>query len=781
MPDEAQLKRAKVERRTAKAAFTRAMKALEHVIANNRPREEITAILNKLQGAFDNLVGKHAGFASLVEDDEECDREEKWLAECQDVFMETETRAKICIDKMTENTLTGNKDEELERPSESLEIPHSIKDQQYCGFKLEKPKLPTFSGDVREYAIFRSNFKHAIEARYTKRDAITMLRTCLKDKPLELIRGIGSDYEAAWSYLDAIYGDPRFVSDTVTQDIMKFKPLNDGEDARFCDLVHLVNRSYNTLKEVGIPSDMNNSHMLSIIEQKMCADDRKIWARELEREKKTQILQALLSWMTVEMKSRMRAIAPIRATAIQRRLVHHVSTDSSTRNLPTRHKCWICLNSAHWPDQCQKFALLSIDDRYRIAKENRVCFSCLKKAGKNHKASNCSRRQQCPKLDNGIQCTSFHHQLLHKTKPVQIGIATEIDESEAVLPIISVNLSNSSGFFKRANVLLDSGAQISLIRQDTAATLGLQGQNVTVSVTKIGGEEETIKTKRYTVAISSVDGNRQYSVKAIGIPVISDDIKSINTSSCSELFGLQGQKFHRGRGHVDLLIGIDHAHMHSGETKQANHLVGRHSPLGWVIFGSRPGKKLDAMHILHVKYAVPVDLTDFWTTESMGVNVKGCVCSTDKLSQVERDEAKIIEDSCVKVKDQWMMSYPWKRDPNELPDNKQLAVKRLESIERRLKQNPDQAKAYDNQMKEMNEMKFSRKLTEMEMRDYTGPVHYVPHHAVMKPDKSTPVRVVFNSSSEFAGHRLNDYWLKGPDLLNNIFGIALRFRENQEH
>ena len=107
----------KVERRTAKAAFTRAVKALEHVIANNRPWVEITAILNKLQGAFENLVGKHEELASLVEDDKEYDREEKSLAECQDVFMETERRAKICIDKMMENTLTGNKDEELEKPS----------------------------------------------------------------------------------------------------------------------------------------------------------------------------------------------------------------------------------------------------------------------------------------------------------------------------------------------------------------------------------------------------------------------------------------------------------------------------------------------------------------------------------------------------------------------------------------------------------------------------------------------------------------------------------------
>jgi len=66
-----------------------------------------------------------------------------------------------------------------------------------CTFKLEKPKLPVFAGNVRDYAIFRSDFKHAIEAKYTKRDAITLLRTCLRNKPLELIKGIGSDYDAA--------------------------------------------------------------------------------------------------------------------------------------------------------------------------------------------------------------------------------------------------------------------------------------------------------------------------------------------------------------------------------------------------------------------------------------------------------------------------------------------------------------------------------------------------------------------------------------------------------
>jgi len=56
----------------------------------------------------------------------------------------------------------------------------------------------------------------------------------------KLIKGIGSEYEAAWGYLDSIYGYPRFMSDAITQDIVKFKALQPGEEARFCGLVHLI-------------------------------------------------------------------------------------------------------------------------------------------------------------------------------------------------------------------------------------------------------------------------------------------------------------------------------------------------------------------------------------------------------------------------------------------------------------------------------------------------------------------------------------------------------------
>ena len=45
------------------------------------------------------------------------------------------------------------------------------------------------------------------------------------------------------------------------------------------------------------------------------------------------------------------------------------------------------------------------------------------------------------------------------------------------------------------------------------------------------------------------------------------------------------------------------------------------------------------------------------------------------------------------------------------------------------------------------------------------PVNYIAHHEVVRPEKkSTPVRIVFNSSASYEGHKLNDYWL------NNLFG-----------
>ena len=113
--------------------------------------------------------------------------------------------------------------------------------------------------------------------------------------------------------------------------------------------------------------------------------------------------------------------------------------------------------------------------------------------------------------------------------------------------------------------------------------------------------------------------------------------------------------------------------------------------------------------------------------------MRPCICDADKLSQIEREEVEIVSSSYKKVGDQWLVPYPWKKNPRLLPDNKAVATKRLEAMERRLKKTPEHAVPYNKQMNEICEMGFTRKLTEDELTRYQGPTHYISHHEVIGP------------------------------------------------
>ena len=56
---------------------------------------------------------------------------------------------------------------------------------------------------------------------------------------------------------------------------------------------------------------------------------------------------------------------------------------------------------------------------------------------------------------------------------------------------------------------------------------------------------------------------------------------------------------------------------------------------------------------------------------------------------------------------------------------------------------------------------------------------YLPHHPVKHTHKPVKVRRVCNAASEFHGISMNYKLLSGRELLGNLFGIVLRFREHQ--
>ncbi|XP_076032960.1 uncharacterized protein LOC143020427 [Oratosquilla oratoria] len=89
----------------------------------------------------------------------------------------------------------------------------------------------------------------------------------------------------------------------------------------------------------------------------------------------------------------------------------------------------------------------------------------------------------------------------------------------------------------------------------------------------------------------------------------------------------------------------------------------------------------------------------------------------------------------------------------------------------------EHCRLYQNEIDEMIAEGIARKITKAERESYTGPVHYIHHHEVMKPNsQSTPMRIVFDSSASYKGHQLNAYWAKGPDILNSLLGVLLRMR-----
>ena len=111
------------------------------------------------------------------------------------------------------------------------------------------------------------------------------------------------------------------------------------------------------------------------------------------------------------------------------------------------------------------------------------------------------------------------------------------------------------------------------------------------------------------------------------------------------------------------------------------------------------------------------------------------------LSKGERELA-LIEKNLVFVDDHWEVKYPWIKDPHQVPTN--VARKKLIQTEKRLMRDASWMQTYIDQMTDMIDRRVGRKLTQEEIVNYAGPIHYISHHAVIKKDSTTtPVLVLY--------------------------------------
>lgn len=114
-----------------------------------------------------------------------------------------------------------------------------------------------------------------------------------------------------------------------------------------------------------------------------------------------------------------------------------------------------------------------------------------------------------------------------------------------------------------------------------------------------------------------------------------------------------------------------------------------------------------------------------------------------------------------------------------MPKYHAMAVSGLHSPYRKLKKNPELARKYHNVINSYISKGHAKKLTPEESKKTNSRTWYLPHHAVVNPNKPGKVVVVFDAASRYDKVPLNDNLLTGPDLLNSLVGSLLRFRSRK--
>ncbi|KAI3351065.1 hypothetical protein L3Q82_005632 [Scortum barcoo] len=115
------------------------------------------------------------------------------------------------------------------------------------------------------------------------------------------------------------------------------------------------------------------------------------------------------------------------------------------------------------------------------------------------------------------------------------------------------------------------------------------------------------------------------------------------------------------------------------------------------------------------------------------------------------------------------------KDRPSLPDNKSSVVIRLNHLKRKLQRDERYKRQYVESMEEVIERGEAE---QVEDGGSEGERWYIPHHGVRHAKKPDKLRVVFDCSARYKGTSLNDHLLSGPDMLNNLCGVLIRFRQH---
>lgn len=744
-------------------------------------------------------------------------QQEKERSQIREEIVKSQSRSQLIQEMEDEDADSQTLDEEV--PADGMLDKHGedVEDGSLCSFaaqdirgkestvknlgevllELQRPKLEIkkFDGDCLSFNKFMRQFKSRIAKICNDDERMAYLEQYTTGEAHRIVTGysfLPSDvgYKAAVKELSRRYGDAEVMANTYVHKVLQWPSLK-VDDPKSIDAFSIFLKECQAATQcIGSVNILEHTENLRQILKKLPVYMHDRWRRivqKLHQNGKVVKFSNLVDFVESEA---MKLNDPVwgrnALSSVQRREQRKPNVMTAATNACEGLKCWGC-DGSHRIKECPKFKESNLTERRSLLRGKKLCFNCL---GKGHWSSGCPSKFTC------AVCKKRHNTLLHdftekdeeqSKKEVEntgnrahSGVSNAVAYGRGTVPIIPVKVFAGSQMVT-CNAFLDPGSNVSFITESLAEKLKVTGNKTTINLKTMGNTVDQQTTVIRGLKISATDGE-DVSVELppvftkSSLPVESWQIptsKDLAAWSHLRTISLPTTKINAS---IDLLIGnnvpaalapIDVI------TGPVGSPYATKTVLGWVVWGVTKKKK---MPTISNYVCADVSLENLYR-ESLDFDFPERAANDKKeWSWEDRRFMKVMDESCAWANGHYQVDLPL-RDPGlKLPCNRTLAESRLESLKKKMSKNDQFRHDYKNFMQDMVDKGYAEEvLNETEV--INGREWYIPHHGVYNPQKPGKIRVVFDCAAKCNGISLNDNLLPGPNLLNSLQGILLRFRK----
>ena len=816
----------KVERGQRKATVTRLLGTLERHMAKNE-LELVEQNRAAAKAAFSELEVAHDTYNASLQNEKDINESEIWF---NVALQDYTSRIKVVTEwlrlrRPCDPVVKPSSDTKSQKPVDTdVDFDDSVSRASFSQSDflnlLEVPRveLDKFNGDPLEYQNFISLFDEVIGDRldddqmkltrllyYTTGTAKQAIRNCA-------LTGGTEGYTAAREILSERFGDPDLISEHLVGELKHGKSIS--KSFEFRQLADELSSALKTLTKLDMTSMVENQQSIIEILNRCPGHVRDEWTKRALKSKRCKgrypKFADFVDFIRTKAKdvcdpvygtdksksgkpsrgatSQFAVSEPVKGSTVSAGAVTppsaNASAGTSSRQAGAR-KCVLCrLN--HRLFQCQSFKALRPKDRLQFVKDNKLCYNCLMHG---HFTRDCLRKAVC----SVPECGQKHSKFIHVDENVGTAVTQTIsnalrnDASTAgqVINNGSVSASGASVYLplveidvngKRVLGLLDSGSTNTFISQSLASKLNLSGDVQKYVLTTLS-RKSAMYPKSVSCTVASVDGVFSESLENVlvvpSIPTRYPE-NDIDITKYPHLADIPLPHIRKG-SKADMLIGMDNSHllvpievkydMHSMKSPYATR-----SLFGWALngpVGQTSNSGVPNMSCFHI--AIEQNVDNLWSLGDDDVN---------EISYSYEDR-KVIDlwDKEINLEDgHYTLPIPWRQGRPSLPNNRYLAMCRLNSQMKRLNKS-GLMDDYGNELTKMIDKGYAERVPEDELSVSDGSVWYLPHHHVLNEAKPGKIRIVFDCAARYQDVSLNNQCLQGPVLTNKLIEVLLRFRQ----